>query len=431
MKSSVDPADRYDFPASIRVIPYDGKVLVVHPESANWLVLEASEYPIFQYLEQGHTIAEALAAFDEEPVIRVLTEIEAKGFCHAPKEEEVCLSPHELFISLTNECNLRCSHCYMYSGDIRTEELPLLEWKRILTDFSHHGFDTVTFSGGEPLLSPAFVELCEFCHALGYAISVLSNGLLWTRNLVERLDGVIAEVQLSIDGYDEDSYRRVRNSDGFERVLKTIALLEASTIITSVAITPGYQELETEKEHYVAFVKDLQAQYPNLNVSFSFELIPGRNITVTPKLNESYRRSVNAIVTALEPDYLFENFYRNLAERQQVRNCGYGGITLASNGDLYWCNRIFEEEAQGNALSMGVAHIIALSKEVTVHTDVDAVKPCRDCAIRYICGGGCRLHHTPIAVPEDGMAFEAPCTEETREHFYRRMIGANEYFYRS
>ena len=132
MKSSVDPADRYDFPASIRVIPYDGKVLVVHPESANWLVLEASEYPIFQYLEQGHTIAEALAAFDEEPVIRVLTEIEAKGFCHSLQSEALPVSPHELFISLTNECNLRCSHCYMYSGDIRTEELPLLEWKRIL-----------------------------------------------------------------------------------------------------------------------------------------------------------------------------------------------------------------------------------------------------------------------------------------------------------
>ncbi len=431
MNISLEPTDSYTFPVSIRSIPYGGKVLVIHPESANWLVLECSEYPIFQYLEQGYTIAEALASFDEEPVIRVLTEIEAKGFCRALQNEALSVSPHELFISLTNECNLRCSHCYMYSGDVTIKELPLSEWKRILSDFSHHGFDTVTFSGGEPLLYPGFAELCEFCHALGFTISVLSNGLLWTQSLIERLDGIIAEVQLSIDGYDEDSYAQVRNSDGFERVLKTIALLDSSSIITSVAITPGYHHLEEEKGQYTTFVQQLQAQYPALNISFSFELIPGRDITVTPELNDAYRRSVNAIVTALEPDYLFENFYRNLAERQQVRNCGYGGITLASNGDLYWCNRIFEEKAQGNALSMGVAQIIALSKEVTAQTDVDHIRPCSSCAIRYICGGGCRLHHTPIASPEDGISYEAPCTAQAREHFYRRMIGANEYFYRS
>lgn len=140
---------------------------------------------------------------------------------------------------------------------------------------------------------------------------------------------------------------------------------------------------------------------------------------------------MNAIDTALERDYLAENFYRDLPERQQVRNCDYGGIALTSNGDLYWCSRIFEEEAQGNALSMTVEEIIALSKEVTAHTDVDHIRPCRSCAIRYICGGGCRLNHTPVIPPEDGIVAEAPCSIETREHCYRRMIEANEYFYRS
>ena len=74
----------------------------------------------------------------------------------------------------------------MYAGDITIEELPLSEWKHILTDFSHHG--------GEPLLYPGFSELCQFCHSLGYTISVLSNGLLWTESLIERLDGIIAQL---------------------------------------------------------------------------------------------------------------------------------------------------------------------------------------------------------------------------------------------
>lgn len=70
-------------------------------------------------------------------------------------------------------------------------------------------------------------------------------------------------------------------------------------------------------------MKRLQAQYPTLSVRFSFELIPRREITVTREPNDSYRKSVNAIDTALERDYLAENFYRDLSERQQVRNCGY------------------------------------------------------------------------------------------------------------
>lgn len=191
MKLSLEPTASYTFPADIHAIAHDEKVLTIHPERANWLVLERSEYPIFQYLEQRHTIAEAMASFDKEPVIRVLTEIEAKGFCNPATRETSPVSLHELFISLTNACNLRCSHCYMYAGDITIEELPLSEWKHILTDFSHHGFDTVTFSGGEPLLYPWFAELC---HSLGYTISVLSNGLLWTESLIERLDGIIAQL---------------------------------------------------------------------------------------------------------------------------------------------------------------------------------------------------------------------------------------------
>ena len=95
MKLSLEPTASYTFPASIHAIAHDEKILTIHPERANWLVLESSEYPIFQYLEQRHTIAEAMASFDEEPVIRVLTEIEAKGFCNPATREASPVSPHQ------------------------------------------------------------------------------------------------------------------------------------------------------------------------------------------------------------------------------------------------------------------------------------------------------------------------------------------------
>ena len=70
-------------------------------------------------------------------------------------------------------------------------------------------------------------------------------------------------------------------------------------------------------------------------------------------------------------------------------------------------------------------------------TSVTQLEPCRDCELRYICGGGCRIDEfsgiseivsfekvTPVKV------MHRNCTSKIKDKFYDLMIKSNEYLYK-
>ncbi len=100
----------------------------------------------------------------------------------------------------TLTCNLRCRHCYSGSGpEIRGELAPA----RVLPFFAamrEEGYETVSFSGGEPLLYRHFLVLVDALAAMGYRINVTTNGLLLKGRLLEALVPRIGLVAVSVDG---------------------------------------------------------------------------------------------------------------------------------------------------------------------------------------------------------------------------------------
>ncbi len=65
-------------------------------------------------------------------------------------------------MELTNQCNLRCRHCYAGSGEKLDNELSTAEVKGLLEELSRLGSVEVEFSGGEPLLRPDLFEIIAY-----------------------------------------------------------------------------------------------------------------------------------------------------------------------------------------------------------------------------------------------------------------------------
>jgi 7,8-dihydro-6-hydroxymethylpterin dimethyltransferase len=87
-----------------------------------------------------------------------------------------------LTIDLTNRCNMMCSPCFMDANQVGyVHELTLDEIKRILDDslsFKPRRQMSVQFSGGEPTISPHFLEACRYAKQIGYfSVQVATNGL--------------------------------------------------------------------------------------------------------------------------------------------------------------------------------------------------------------------------------------------------------------
>lgn len=83
-----------------------------------------------------------------------------------------------LWLELTNQCNLQCSHCYAESGPHAGHEDTLVrsQYEALLTEAWQIGCRRVQFIGGEPTLNHDLGDLIRFAADIGYEfVEVFTN----------------------------------------------------------------------------------------------------------------------------------------------------------------------------------------------------------------------------------------------------------------
>jgi len=92
-----------------------------------------------------------------------------------------------LTIDLTNRCNMMCDPCFMDANQVGyVHELSMDDVKKILDDAANHKprrQASVQFSGGEPTLSPLFVDAVAYSREVGFEnVQAASNGIEFAQN---------------------------------------------------------------------------------------------------------------------------------------------------------------------------------------------------------------------------------------------------------
>lgn len=148
-------------------------------------------------------------------------------------------------IDVTYKCNLKCLHCYNYSGEqeIGENELSDLELLQLAEDITKIKPTVVCLCGGETLLRVDV--LCEMIEIIKLktnnetSVNLVTNGMLLDEKVVKRLKKVgIDNIQVSIDGL-EDTHNWLRqNSSSYEKAINALSLLNKYDIYTSVSCLP-------------------------------------------------------------------------------------------------------------------------------------------------------------------------------------------------
>ena len=422
----IDITKTYQFPRDIVICKHNGIYLAIYTKGILWLVLENDEeLKAFQMLQEGCSIDKVLNTVDDEAVINVITQIEAKDFEHPVCNER---TEKNIYIYLTNNCNERCRHCYMYAGDVKYSELSPKQWIKVLDDFKEYGGNGVTFTGGEVTVYKGFEAVINHAHEIGLQVTVLTNGILWNDKIIAELHNCIDEIQVSIDGYDRESYYNVRQYDGFDKAIQCVKNFSKVGAKVSIAVTPLYENLADFVTNFESFAKELMNEYPNVFIKLNLELIKGREVHITQKQNKKYKQILRQMVERLYPEFYTETFVLNYENHVLRRNCGFGEISIAANGDVFWCNRIHELKSNANVLEMSFKTLFEKSKKIITHTSVDNTVGCKDCEIRYICGGGCRMNYEGIC-DADTYVGEWKYVCDGKEAIYDKMINSNEFFF--
>ncbi|MGE3075073.1 MAG: radical SAM/SPASM domain-containing protein [Dehalococcoidia bacterium] len=134
--------------------------------------------------------------------------------------------PEELYLEVTNRCNLKCTTCPQSwgmseeSADLTPERASeLLSQLPTVRRVVLHGI-------GEPTLNPKLPEIIDVVKAKGAYALFNTNGLLLRGKLLEALvRSGLDEVRISVDAATPETYKLVRGADMFSRVIANATAL--------------------------------------------------------------------------------------------------------------------------------------------------------------------------------------------------------------
>jgi uncharacterized radical SAM superfamily Fe-S cluster-containing enzyme len=150
-----------------------------------------------------------------------------------------------LTIDLTNRCNMMCDPCFMDANQVGyVHELSLDEVKTLLHDavsIKPRRQMTVQFSGGEPTISPIFLDAVRYARSVGYfSVQAATNGIRFAQEpdfARQARDAGLRIAYLQFDGVGEDANAHRKVGNLFEVKLRAIEALHAAGIDVCLVVT--------------------------------------------------------------------------------------------------------------------------------------------------------------------------------------------------
>ena len=338
----------------------------------------------------------------------------------------------------TLECNFACGYCYQGDhGDLnRFVDRMTLETAARVGDWIERRLDAVRpkkfalmFFGGEPLLNlPVAYYLAERTSAAARArgvamtISLVTNGLLLTRDVVQRLLPYgLAGIKVTLDG-DRDTHDRMRPLRGgqgtFDRIVRNIR--EVADLCTvsiggnfdeeSVDSYPALLGFLREQDFArsiakVAFKPIVRATSPRPSKGF-IPLVPVDASGASEKALKGTCMTVagTGATSGCDGCSLLDEKMSWL--REETKRHGFQTVdgvhmgpcdihrdqshTIGPDGSLYACPGFTGDRSQS------VGHIdgrqdAARVRAASAFERLAAWKECHDCAFIPVCAGGCTV----------------------------------------
>ena len=168
-----------------------------------------------------------------------------------------------LRISITENCNLRCTYCMPAEGIALTPKPHLMtaaEIFAIAKTFIDLGVDKIRLTGGEPLVRKDAKAIILGLGALGVNLTLTTNGILVPDFIETFKEAKINTINISLDTLVKEKYNEITRRDHFEKVLESINLLieKGFRVKLNVVLIKGFND--NEIVDFVRLTKDKNIQ---------------------------------------------------------------------------------------------------------------------------------------------------------------------------
>jgi len=308
---------------------------------------------------------------------------------------------------LTDRCDQRCQHCYIWGIDRKvkefyTEELDLKQCFAVVDKFLQFcelfGVDpTVSITGGDPILSPWFWQLIEYLHQKNVPFIILGNPFHLDLDVCRRLRNLSCNAyQMSLDGL-EQTHDAIRKNGSFNATLVAVDMLRNSgikTIILSTVSRLNYREIPELIRFVVDYGIDVYdfARYCSTSKDSHLLLTPQEYRHFLLEVWDIYVGLVDGRTKFPLKDHLwrlllYEKELFKISKENVVLqgcNCGIRHMTVLADGTVYACRRF--KSPVGNILVQPFQEIF-LGQELSQYREIKKMEGCGGCELLNYCRG--------------------------------------------
>ena len=387
-------------PSHVKRIEKEGKILFFNPDVPSWLVTNSNGALLLSMCDGKASVTDIVAALSDTAgekaaaqARRFFNEAIASHLFEEPLPGEVPVKQEyqeltSVQLSISDQCNLNCRYCY--ATDRKESVYPQLQmddYRRLVDGIQEMSCNVeFTLTGGEPLLNPDVFSLARYIRRKGASVDVLTNGTLITEKNIEEVEASFDKVSISLDGSTASLHDAFRGHGSHERTEHAIRLLESHRVPYRLSMTVNRLN-----------IGDVEAMAHKYGDRMNFQpLFPAGNANRGTDISISGREYYEALKNASGVNPLgYCEATLDASQQRRRCKCAVGGseISISATGDVYPCQLLhYPEFLMGNVHEKNIREILSASSvvEQCAAMVVDNIEGCRDCFLRYVCGGACR-----------------------------------------
>lgn len=154
------------------------------------------------------------------PVSQVKSKLSAVFSIMGSVKNIILQKPILAIYDTTKLCNQRCPMCNVRKEC--SEQMSLDEIEKTAKALSNFGVRYVFVQGGEPLIRKDIIDIVDIFIKNSIKPTIITNGVLLTRELAVELAGRRCNLSISIDSLQKEKYAYLRGSDDLTRVTEII-----------------------------------------------------------------------------------------------------------------------------------------------------------------------------------------------------------------
>lgn len=310
---------------------------------------------------------------------------------------------------ITDDCDQRCKHCYIFSGDSH-KAISTMNWEQMQKTFENCLDFCKTFNrlpyfyitGGDPILHPYFWQLLEMMQSYNIPFTILGNPFHLDDTVCRKLKALGCEkYQMSLDGMKE-THDWFRKPGSFDCTLEKIGCINRagirSVIMTTVSGT-NIDEVPAIIDTVVAADVNVFAfaRYCPTSEEKDIDIAPLRYRELLEACDQKFKfyQTAGCKTYFNKKDHLWTLYDYETGAFQIPKtaesgtiyggcNCGNCHLTILPNGDVYACRRVQNSQV-GNVFEHRLADVWTESMED--YRCYDKFEKCAHCELLAWCRG--------------------------------------------